>query len=85
MSEVPLYHTTGSSKGGRGFFREGCYRFARLLTGEPWKQANPQSRLNNLFQDVQCVRETEILVEQQAPQGVFVCDHAGLVINKLSP
>jgi len=33
---------------------------------------------------VQCVRETEILVEQQPPQGVFVCDHAGLVINKFS-
>jgi len=30
------------------------------------------------------VRETEILVEQQPPQGVFVCDHAGLVINKFS-
>jgi len=30
------------------------------------------------------VRETEILVEQQTPHGVFVCDHAGLVINKLS-
>jgi len=31
-----------------------------------------------------CVRETEILVEQQPPQGVFVCDHAGLVINEFS-
>ena len=30
-----------------------------------------------------CVRETEIPVEQQPPQVVFVCDHAGLVINKL--
>jgi len=30
------------------------------------------------------VRETEILVEQQPPHGVFVCDHAGRVINKLS-
>jgi len=28
------------------------------------------------------VRETEILVEQQPPQGVLVCDHA--VINKFS-
>ena len=27
----------------------------------------------------------EILVEQQPPQGVLVCDHAGLVINKFSP
>jgi len=31
------------------------------------------------------VRETEILVEQQPPQGVCVCDHAGLVINKFPP
>ena len=30
------------------------------------------------------MRESEILVEQQPPQGVFVCDHAGLVLNKLS-
>ena len=32
---------------------------------------------------MQCVRETEILVKQQPPQGVLVCDHAGLVINVL--
>jgi hypothetical protein len=30
------------------------------------------------------VRETVILVEQQPPQGFFVCDHAGLVTNKFS-
>ena len=30
------------------------------------------------------MKETEILVEQQPPQGVLVCDHAGLVINKFS-
>jgi len=30
------------------------------------------------------VRETEILVEQQPPQGVLVCGRAGLVINKFS-
>ena len=29
-------------------------------------------------------RETEILVEQQPPQGVLVCDQAGLVIDKFS-
>ena len=28
--------------------------------------------------------ETEILVEQQPPQRVLVCDHAGLVINTFS-
>ena len=31
------------------------------------------------------MRETEILIEQQPPQGVFVCDHAGLAIDKFSP
>jgi len=34
--------------------------------------------------NVQCVRETEILVEQQPPQGVLVCDHAGRVTNKFA-
>jgi len=29
--------------------------------------------------------EQQLLVEQQPPQGVLVCDHAGLVINKFSP
>ena len=28
------------------------------------------------------MRETEILVEQQLPKGVFICEHAGFVINK---
>ena len=36
------------------------------------------------FKNVSCVREIEILVEQQPPQGVLECDHAGLVINKFS-
>ena len=31
---------------------------------------------------MQCVRKTEILIEQQFPHGVFVCDHAGLEIKK---
>ena len=30
------------------------------------------------------MKETQILVEQQPPQGFFICDHAGLVINKSS-
>ena len=33
---------------------------------------------------MKCVSETEILVGQQPPQGVLVCDHAGRVINKFS-
>ena len=37
------------------------------------------------FKNVQCVRETEIQIEQQPPQGVFVCDHAGRVINTFYP
>ena len=36
------------------------------------------------FKNVQCVIETDILLEQQLPQGVLGCDHAGLVINKFS-
>jgi hypothetical protein len=36
------------------------------------------------LKNVKCVGETEILVEQHPPQGVSVCDHAGLVINKFS-
>ena len=39
---------------------------------------------SHFFKNVSFVRETEILLEQQTPQGVLVCDHAGLVINKLS-
>ena len=31
------------------------------------------------------VRETEVLVELQPLQGVFVCDHAALEINEFSP
>ena len=46
----------------------------------------PSSRLKqeSNIKNVWCVRETEILVEQQTPQGVFVCDHAGFVINEFS-
>ena len=30
------------------------------------------------------MKETEILVEQQPPKGVFICDHASLETNKFS-
>ena len=30
------------------------------------------------------MRETAILVEQQPPKGVFICNYAGLVISKFS-
>jgi len=40
---------------------------------------------SSFFKKVECVRETDILLDQQPLQGVFVCDHAGLVINKLYP
>ena len=36
------------------------------------------------FKNVHYVRETEILVEQQPPKVVFICDNAGHVINKFS-
>ena len=39
---------------------------------------------SHFFENVKCVGETEMLVEQQPPQGVLVCDHAGLVINQFS-
>ena len=39
--------------------------------------------LSPFFENVLFVRETEILVEQQTPQGVLFCVHAGLVINQL--
>ena len=39
---------------------------------------------DDFFKKVQYVRETAILVEQQPPKGVFICDHAGLVISKFS-
>jgi len=45
----------------------------------------PCSHLRLLSLRTCSVRETGILVEQQPPQGVLVCDHAGLVINKFSP
>jgi len=35
-------------------------------------------------QNEYCVRETEILVGKPLSKGFFVCDHAGLVINKFS-
>ena len=35
-----------------------------------------------VFKNVKCVRESEILVEQQPP---LICDHAGLIINKCLP
>ena len=43
-----------------------------------------RNRDGDVFKNVKCVRETEILVEQQPPQGVFVCEHAGCVINNFT-
>ena len=34
--------------------------------------------------NVECVRETEILVGQQPPKGVSICDHAGRAINDIA-
>jgi len=51
--------------------------------GSRGKAFPPEERtLPPFFKNVECVRETEILVEQQPPQGVFICDHAGRVIIK---
>ena len=39
------------------------------------------SALHHTYTNVKCVKKkNEILVKQQPPQGVFVFDHAGLVI-----
>ena len=56
-----------------------------LLRAMYWSNAKlfkplTSSHLKNVY----CVRETEILVEQQPQQGLIVCDHAGLVLNKFS-
>ena len=40
--------------------------------------------LRLLFVRTCSVKETEILVEQHLPKGVFVYGHAGLVINRFS-
>ena len=48
------------------------------------KSDGPIYVCSNPFKKVYCVRETEILEEQQPPQGVFICDHAGLVISESS-
>ena len=72
--------------------RRPCCALPALPSGRVTVHAAPVSRQtlfsrvvpSPFFKHVQCVRETEILVEQQPPQGVLVWDHAGLVINKFS-
>jgi hypothetical protein len=59
--------------------RRGGARNAQRCSG-----AARRRRSSSGFSTARCVRETEILVEQQPPQGFLVCDHAGLVINKFS-
>ena len=36
------------------------------------------------FENVKCVKETEIPAKQQLPKGVLFCDHAGHAINEFS-
>jgi len=45
---------------------------------------NPTSGRSEMNKNVQCVRESKCLEEEQPPQGVFVGDHAGLVVNQFS-
>jgi len=70
-----------------------CEELARptMLSRVSWdaylrRGARHRAALDARRQMVAPVRETEILnlEEQQPPQGVFVCDHAGLVNNKFS-
>ena len=56
-------------------------KIASTLDINPWVSDSPETLTPK---HVQCVRETEFLLKQQPPQGAFVCDYAGLVINKLS-
>ena len=64
------------------------FLLSRLPSCHPLRVAvNPtDSELDSdaTLKNVLCVRETKILSGQQTPQRVLVCDHAGLVINKLS-
>ena len=46
--------------------------------GGPFPEMGVFAPPSPFFKNVECVRETEILVEQQSRQGVLVCDHAGL-------
>ena len=49
-------------------------------------QAPPESLAppSHFFQNLQCVTETEILEEYLPSKGVFICAHAGPVINESS-
>ena len=64
-----------------------CNLFEPLLRvieglGEPVLIHVSESQVSD--KNMKCVREIEILVEQQTPQGILVRDDAGPVINKLS-
>ena len=50
---------------------------ARLVSGQ-------MSVVHVHDENVLCVRETEMLVEEQPPKRIFICDLASLVINKFS-
>ena len=58
----------------------GSRRNGAALSPETGVFAPPSPFFNN----VKCVRETQILLAQVPPQGVLECGRAGLVIHKLS-
>ena len=65
-------------------FDEVSVRLCRGIREGPGRITAGPGIMEDKGKNVQCVRQSEILVEQQPPQRVFVCDHAGLVINKFS-
>ena len=75
-----------SSHTGRPLYKRGSIGLPGSVAGvRVWTRFSGKPLELYHLQNVQCVRETEILVEQQPPQEVLVCDRAGLVINKFSP
>ena len=80
----PLYLTKGCGAD-PGYQRlENTAMTPHAVGGETCIARLHSPTLSPIFKNVKCVKETEILVEEQTPQGVFVCDHAGPVINKFS-
>ena len=53
----------------------------RRATSKRWGRPTGSTPTSRSFKNVQCLRDTNIPVEQQTPQGFFVCDRACRVIS----
>jgi len=69
-----LHEPTSTTLGGGGIYKT---IMAIYNTLKDASRVHAMAAELHSCKNVWCVRETEILVEQQPPQGVFVCDHAG--------